>query len=164
MDTEQKMAKLKETLEEMKRSGKGFLCVGTDDPEEAAEILKLAAELNRPEPGQKDKERTREAYEYLLGVEADCEHIRGLLDDSDADSLCELAERLRGKVEGMLPPATRKVRMYETVRFHKDIEIPAADLEGMSVEEWLDEHERMAEHEWDDCGEMFDIIDRGFEE
>jgi len=50
------MEALKEQLMNMKRNGKGFLCVGTDDPEEAAQIMKIAAELAQEDAQEKEEE------------------------------------------------------------------------------------------------------------
>jgi hypothetical protein len=55
------MEALKEQLMSMKREGRGFLCVGTDDPEEAAEIMKIAAELSQEE--EEEQYEDEEDYE-----------------------------------------------------------------------------------------------------
>jgi len=55
------MEALKEQLMNMKRNGKGFLCVGTDDPEEAAQIMKIAAELSQEE--EEEQYEDEEDYE-----------------------------------------------------------------------------------------------------
>lgn len=55
------MEALKEQLMSMKREGRGFLCVGTDDPEEAAEIMKIAAELSQKE--EEEQYEDEEDYE-----------------------------------------------------------------------------------------------------
>ncbi len=58
------MEALKEQLMNMKRNGKGFLCVGTDDPEEAAQIMRIAAELSQEEEQHEDEKRTGYVYTY----------------------------------------------------------------------------------------------------
>lgn len=45
---EDKIEMFRKQMEEMKAKGFGFMMVGTDDPKEAAEIMKVAADVMRP--------------------------------------------------------------------------------------------------------------------
>ena len=147
------MEKLKKTLESMKATGKGFLCVGTDDPEEAAEIMKMAAELNKPkkeeEKPEADITALKDAYELIEGMCIDCDtaidHVLDakLPEDHDLiqnlkglyDQLRKYSYDLDSYIEDHRP--MKKVRVWETVRFSKEVEVPADE----DVEAYLDDHE-----------------------
>jgi len=147
------MEKLKKTLESMKAANKGFLCVGTDDPEEAAEIMRIAAELNKPkkkeEKTEADLTALKDAYELIEGMCIDCDtavgHVRdaGLPEGHDLiknlndlyDQLRKYSYALDSYIEEHKP--MKKVRIWETVRFSKEVEVPADE----DVEAYLDDHE-----------------------
>lgn len=48
-----KLEEFRAQLERMREKGMGFMMVGTDDPGEAAEIMKIASEVMRPRPKKK---------------------------------------------------------------------------------------------------------------
>jgi len=156
MEQKEKMAKLKETLKTMKASGSGFLCVGTDDPEEAAEIMKMAAELKKPKEEKKPGlgyENLKDAYEYLEGMRPDCDYAKeqlieaglkrdsALIGDLDRvyDMLNEVLDKVGDMVEGQRP--MKKVKIIETVTFYKTVEVPAEEFENSTVDEYLADHE-----------------------
>jgi len=148
------MEKLKKTLESMKAAGKGFMCVGTDDPEEAAEIMRIAAELNKPKKKEEEKPEAdimalKDAYELIEGMCIDCDTAVGHVHDAKLpeghdliQNLNDLYDQLRkysyaldSYIEEHRP--MKKVRIWETVRFSKEVEVPADE----DVEAYLDDHE-----------------------
>ena len=122
---EDKMEMFRKQMEEMRAKGFGFMMVGTDDPKEAAEIMKVAADMMAAHDNE-DKKLFRSLL-HLIETEAPV--IEDIIDEytevcDDNDEFIRSFPEFQGKIKDVVGHLNSYLSQMQTIyeKYHKEEE------------------------------------------